>query len=359
MEEGLVNKGTSAYAYEYHIKDHFGNTRVAFQPNGSSTTLTQVAEYYPFGSTYLPMFNLAGTSNKYLYNGKEKQDDVLGTGSTALDWYDYGARFYDPQIARWHSVDPLAEFYYRLSPYTYCKGNPVIFADVDGEYPTGKIVDGGRIGDRFGPRIHPISHNVKGFHSGQDFPAPCGSNVHAAADGVVSMVNYQFNPKKGTGWGEYVDITHSDGTITKYSHLQKGSISVKKGQSVKNGQIFALSGATGGVTGPHLDLEIIRNGNPIDPMTIVDLQEDLLNLDSPFNEDNPVELGEIEIMGEGKAASLQPISALVQYTQVQSSQVQSTRANAYNTSINLPDITPPLAPEPENNGRESRPPTEF
>jgi hypothetical protein len=49
---------------------------VTFQPNGNSTTTTQVAEYYPFGSSYLPI-SPAGT-NKYLYNGKEKQDDVLG-----------------------------------------------------------------------------------------------------------------------------------------------------------------------------------------------------------------------------------------------------------------------------------------
>ena len=48
FEEGLVNKSSVAYTYEYHLKDHLGNTRVAFQPNGGSTTTTQVAEYYPF-----------------------------------------------------------------------------------------------------------------------------------------------------------------------------------------------------------------------------------------------------------------------------------------------------------------------
>jgi len=124
----LVTKTSSVYTYEYHLKGHLGNTRVAFQPNGSGTTTTQVAEYYPFGSSYLPV-SPAGT-NKYLYNGKEKQDDVLS--STALDWYDYGARFYDPQIGRWHCVDPLAEKYNRISPYAYCINNPVLLIDPNG-----------------------------------------------------------------------------------------------------------------------------------------------------------------------------------------------------------------------------------
>jgi RHS repeat-associated protein len=128
FEEGLVNKSSVAYVYEYHLKDHLGNTRVTFQPNGGGTTTTQIAEYYPFGSSYLPVSPVG--SNKYLYNGKEKQDDVLG--SIALDEYDYGARFYDPRIGRWHTVDPLAEKYRRWSPYNYGADNPIRFIDPDG-----------------------------------------------------------------------------------------------------------------------------------------------------------------------------------------------------------------------------------
>ncbi|NEW81390.1 MAG: RHS repeat-associated core domain-containing protein [Mariniphaga sp.] len=128
FDEGLVNKSSGVYSYEYHLKDHLGNTRVAFQPNGSGTTTTQVAEYYPFGSSYLPI-SPAGT-NKYLYNGKEKQDDVLG--GTALDWYDYGARFYDPMIGRWHTPDPMAERHFNINQYHYVFNNQIKYMDYGG-----------------------------------------------------------------------------------------------------------------------------------------------------------------------------------------------------------------------------------
>ncbi|MDE5986912.1 MAG: DUF4329 domain-containing protein [Prevotella sp.] len=90
--------------------------------------IEQTTHYYPFGNSFAD----AGTSSSlqhYKYNGKEL-DRMHG-----LDWYDYGARNYDPVILQWDRPDPLADKYYPVSPYVYCMDNPVRFIDYKGFAP--------------------------------------------------------------------------------------------------------------------------------------------------------------------------------------------------------------------------------
>ncbi|MBN1767047.1 MAG: RHS repeat-associated core domain-containing protein [Prolixibacteraceae bacterium] len=120
MPEGLYNNSTAKF--EYHMKDHLGNVRVVLAQDG---VIKQTTDYYPYGMRITPLCT-SNSDNPYLYNGKEMQNEL------GLDWYDYGARFYDPALGRWHSVDPLAEDYYSHSPYTYVENNPLIYIDPDG-----------------------------------------------------------------------------------------------------------------------------------------------------------------------------------------------------------------------------------
>ncbi len=91
-------------------------------------TVLQNYSYYPFGMEMNGFDYMASSTlkNNYLYNGKELQDDF------GLGWYDYGFRFYDPQLGRWHVLDPKAFQYTSLSPYCYVGNMPTIAIDPNG-----------------------------------------------------------------------------------------------------------------------------------------------------------------------------------------------------------------------------------
>jgi RHS repeat-associated protein len=118
--------GATAYNYEYSLTDHLGNSRVNFDTGTGIARQVQTDDYYPFGKE-ISSGTVPSPRNEYLYNKKELQEN--------LGLYDYGARFYDPVIARWTSVDPLAEKGRRWSPYSYGFDDPIRFVDPDGMWP--------------------------------------------------------------------------------------------------------------------------------------------------------------------------------------------------------------------------------
>ena len=93
-----------------------------------SGTIEQASDYYPYGLA----FNYNNLDkNRYLYNGKELQNQTLAT--TFFGVYDYGARHYDPTLGRWHCIDNKIEKYYNFSPYMYSANNPITIIDPNEE----------------------------------------------------------------------------------------------------------------------------------------------------------------------------------------------------------------------------------
>jgi RHS repeat-associated protein len=91
--------------------------------------------YSPYGLNLAGIEKQGQPDDQFQYNGKEKQEEH------GLMWLDYGARNYDPQLGRWHSVDPMADEMRRHSPYNYTFNNPMLFTDPDGMRPEGWIKD--------------------------------------------------------------------------------------------------------------------------------------------------------------------------------------------------------------------------
>jgi RHS repeat-associated protein len=140
------NQGNPTFDYVYNYTDHLGNIRLSYtlEPQNNVLTILEENHYYPFGlkhtnyNTDRKSIDLELISNlkrivpvlkvnyDYKYNGKEWQDEL------GLNFYDYGARNYDPAIGRWMNIDPLAELADDLTPYHYANNNPIIYIDPDG-----------------------------------------------------------------------------------------------------------------------------------------------------------------------------------------------------------------------------------
>lgn len=103
-------------------------------------------------------------------------------------------------------------------------------------------------------------------HKAIDIAAPAGTAVKAAMSGKVIAVTPGYNG----GYGNTVEIDHGNGIITKYHHMQDGSISgMSVGQEVKAGQQIGKVGSTGKSTGPHLDFQVQKDGNFVDPRNYI------------------------------------------------------------------------------------------
>lgn len=115
-----------------------------------------------------------------------------------------------------------------------------------------------QISSHFNPkRKHPVTGQLAP-HNGTDFGVKTGTHVVSTGDGVVVMVrNHPYA-------GNYVVIDHGNQVRTRYLHNSK--VVVRKGQQVHRGQLIALSGKTGRVTGPHIHYEMLIRGKAVDPM---------------------------------------------------------------------------------------------
>jgi len=252
-EEGIARRNGTSYSYEYNLTDHLGNVRYTFFKNPVNGQIERIQsdDYYPFGlrkSSGSPV----SLNNKYLYNGKELQEE--------LTQYDFSTRFYDPVIGHFTTIDPLAEKMTRISPYAYGFNNPIRFTDPDGMEPLDdyKLLKNGEIkfmektNDNFDRLYATNSNNTvnndKSIILDKGVLGNAGTGQLNTASGSVSYDYYQAKGEQATElfkfsannsdveWGlskfsdgkNYVTTSHSQtseaGTVgvvvdSKFGHL--------------------------------------------------------------------------------------------------------------------------------------------
>lgn len=118
IDNGYIKDGE----YYFYIKDHLGNNRATAFSTGS---VKGMDDYFPYG---MPVIDSKWGKNPqaYRFGGKELER-LMG-----LNLYDFQARWHDPALGRFMSVDPLCEKYYSISPYAYCANNPINAIDPTG-----------------------------------------------------------------------------------------------------------------------------------------------------------------------------------------------------------------------------------
>ena len=129
-------------------------------------------------------------------------------------------------------------------------------------------VEGGTLSSGFGWRqsFQTSGGQSSNNHMAIDIAAPAGTAVKAAMGGKITLV---YKGDYG-GYGNTVEIDHGNGIITKYHHMQDGSLEgLSVGQEVKAGQQIGAVGSTGKSTGPHLDFQVQKDGNFVDPRNYI------------------------------------------------------------------------------------------
>ena len=213
--------------WHYYIQDYMGNNRMVVNKNG---TTEQITHYYPYGGV-IGDISTNESVQKYKFEGKEL-DRTFG-----LDNYDIHARQYFAMAPMWDRLDPMAEkYYYGISPYAYCGGDPVNFGDYDGNLTI--FINGQQWGIRgsseYWDGIDNLIMNLLNDYDARYLDGSCGGWINTLLVGYDENGNYLNNLSSaertscgysiGEQLADYIYKSLSDGeTIKVVTHSMGGA----------------------------------------------------------------------------------------------------------------------------------------
>ena len=176
-------------------------------------------------------------------------------------------RYADVMIPAWYDIDDMARLLYLESVsmdelQQLSKDKEQLSSTIPAVWPIERTQLTSI--DHFGWRHHPIYHRTI-YHKGIDLGCAVGNVVFATGNATVEAVD---NGMRYRGYGRQILLDHGFGYKTRYAHLNR--ILVKPGDKVVRGQVIGETGRSGGVTGPHLHYEVLRAGQPVNPINYFD-----------------------------------------------------------------------------------------
>ncbi|QOI97317.1 MAG: RHS repeat-associated core domain-containing protein [Flammeovirgaceae bacterium] len=194
------------------------------------------SDYFAFGLQHTTGERAGVYEQRYLYNGKELQDELN------VGWLDYGARMYMPEIGRWGVVDPLAEKGFRFSPYIYCANNSIRYLDPDGMWFDDKNEKRAqKIEKKIGKKAEGLGKKVDKLKAkGKDFSDKTErlEELEKSARDISAMrkdENVEFRYMKSTDGKPMTTPISEDGSVVGLFH--DGTMGSKLHESRHGGQL--------------------------------------------------------------------------------------------------------------------------
>lgn len=183
-----------------------------------------------------------------------REEILLSSTSAFFDW----AQSIETQYAEWNKKASTNN--YLFASNTHVDKKEVERLACIPSVPPVENFQVNQLVSGYGTRVNPF-HKGLYHHDGLDIAAPTGTLVLAGGTGKIIAAS---NSSMVGGYGNYIEIDHGQGIISRYSHL--GEIKVMLGQKVKQGQVIALMGVSGGSVGPHVHYEVMKNGLFLNPV---------------------------------------------------------------------------------------------
>jgi len=230
----------------YYLNDHLGSAAVVINSSG---TVRDKHKYQAFGGSD---GSSAVLGQAYRYTGKPLDEEL------DLDWYYYGARYYDPSIGRFLRVDPLHGNNLSWSPYVYCLDNPLILIDLNGldESLTlrGRVLIPGMLGAA--PGVVALNHFDAGVSRSKGYAIRAGAYEAGARVSLnVGTEGADLTAKAGVKTGGILDLGFETKISTDATFVAKAGGEINIGSLAGKGQVGLNADLTTGDVTPVSEVE--------------------------------------------------------------------------------------------------------